>query len=347
MIIDLFGLTAEEVRSKYPEVYQWVHDRVKPERDHNRRESRKKNWWIFGEPVGTFRPAFAGIKRYIVTGQVAKHRFFVFLDENILPDDKLIAITSADAYHLGVLSSRIHVCWALAVGGTLEDRPVYAKSVCFDTFPFPSTTPEQQTRIRELAEALDAHRKARQAQHPDLTLTGMYNVLQALRENRELPPAEKHIHETGLVSILRELHDDIDTAVSAAYGWPANLPDEQILSRLVALNTERASEEDHGHIRWLRPDYQTRAKAERRAAQEAFAFGPTPTAQPLRKAPRKPAWPTGKLAQTQAVREAVQALRTTGAPITAETVAQRFTWAKTKLERVQEILNALGTLGMA
>ena len=43
-------------------------------------------------------------------------------------------------------------------------------------------------------------------------------------------------HEQALVSVLRRLHDDLDAKVFEAYGWPASLPDEQIIGRLVALN---------------------------------------------------------------------------------------------------------------
>ena len=58
---------------------------------------------------------------------------------------------------------------------------------------------------------------------------------------------EKAIHEQGLVSVLRQLHDELDAAVADAYGWPVDLTDEEILARLVALNAERAAEEAQGH----------------------------------------------------------------------------------------------------
>jgi hypothetical protein len=38
-------------------------------------------------------------------------------------------------------------------------------------------------------------------------------------------------------------HKKLDAAVAAAYGWPADLADEQILEKLLALNLERAAEE--------------------------------------------------------------------------------------------------------
>jgi hypothetical protein len=99
-----------------------------------------------------------------------------------------------------------------------------------------------------------------------LTLTEMYNALEAVRSGVNLQETDskgKKIHakliksyETGLVSILKKHHDDLDTAVAEAYGWPTNLPDQEILQRLVNLNTQRHQEEQSGLIRWLRPEYQ-------------------------------------------------------------------------------------------
>jgi hypothetical protein len=71
-----------------------------------------------------------------------------------------------------------------------------------------------------------------------------------------LTPDEERIKDQGLILILKELHERLDALVFQAYGWPADLTDEQILERLVALNAERAKEEAAGHVRWLRPDYQ-------------------------------------------------------------------------------------------
>src|SRR6185503_14638989 len=106
-------------------------------------------------------------------------------------------ISLADAFHLGILSSRIHVVFALSAGGTLEDRPRYNKSRCFDPFPFPDCTEPQREGVRKIAEELDAHRKRVQAQHASLTLTGMYNVLEKLRANEPLNEKEQRIHDQG------------------------------------------------------------------------------------------------------------------------------------------------------
>jgi hypothetical protein len=166
MVIDLFGLSGEEVRRSFPAAYQWVFDRVKPERDQNNRPSYRTNWWILGEPRANFRPALKGLRRYIATVETSKHRFFVFLDASILPDNKLVNIASSDAYTLGVLSSRIHLLWAEAAGSLLEDRPVYVKTTCFEPFPFPDAAEPIRERIRFLGEQLDAHRKRCQEAHP-------------------------------------------------------------------------------------------------------------------------------------------------------------------------------------
>ena len=94
------------------------------------------------------------------------------------------------------------------------------------------------------------------AEHEDLTLTKLYNVIEALRDGRALTDPERDIHDRGLVTLILQHHDAIDTNVAKAYGWPKDLPDEEILTRLVALNKERAAEETKGVIRWLRPEYQ-------------------------------------------------------------------------------------------
>jgi len=245
-----------------------------------------------------------------------------------------------DAYYLGVLSSIVHVAWTLAAGGTLEDRPRYNNSLCFDPFPFPDPTDTQKARIRGLAEELDAHRKRQQAQHPKPTLTDMYNVLEKLRASEALSKAQKVTHEQGLVSVLRQLHDDLDAAVFDAYGWPATLTDEEILARLVALNAERAAEEARGLVRWLRPEYQAPQEAGAvQLAAEAF-IGEAEEGEAAPAALRT--WPEGLAEQAAAVRAALAAL---SRPATPEEVAAAFDAAPAA--RVSEWLGPLAALGQA
>ena len=80
-------------------------------------------------------------------------------------------------------------------------------------------SPDLRARIGELGQAIDRHRKQRQALFPDLTVTGMYNVLESLRQGQKLLSKDREIHEQGLVSLLGELHDELDALVFEAYGW--------------------------------------------------------------------------------------------------------------------------------
>jgi hypothetical protein len=338
MVIDLFGLSSEEVLKRFPEVYQWISDRVKPERDQNRRATYSSNWWIFGEPRAAFRPALKGLPRYISTVETAKHRTFVFHDANVLPDNMLVNIASADAFHLGVLSSRVHVCWALAAGGTLEDRPRYNKTRCFDTFPFPNCTEAQKETIRAIAERLDAHRKRQQRLSPHLTLTEMYNVLEKLRAGPNpisaLTAEDRAIYDAGLVGILREIHDELDAAVSAAYGWPADLTDEEILGNVVALNAQRIAEERSGIVRWLRPEYQAPNEL---LVQTALA-GMAPVEGPAATRRKQP-WPASLPDQVRAIKDALRA-----EPMqNVQQIAAGFKPAsRTRVSEILETLTALG-----
>lgn len=345
MVIDLFGLDADEVRRRFPEVYQHVLTTVKPERDNNNRETYRATWWVFGEPRRELRPALPGLPRYVATVETMQHRVFVFLDASILPDNRLIVLGSDDPFHLGVLSGRIHVVWALACGGTLEDRPIYTKSRCFDPFPFPATDDLQKQRVRAIAEDLDAHRKRVLAEHPHLTLTGLYNVLERLRAGiapDALEPVERRIFDDGLVLILKELHDKLDAAVADAYGWPADLSDGDILARLVTLNKERAKEEARGLVQWLRPDYQIprfgtpKEKAELELVGGAMGAGAE--AGPAAKI----AFPTDDIAQTAAV---MSALAVASGPLDAATVASRFKQGRKIAPKVAAVLAALARMG--
>jgi superfamily II RNA helicase len=193
----------------------------------------------------------------------------------------------------------------------------------------------QKARIRDLGEQLDKLRKDRQAEHSDLTLTGMYNVLEKLRAGDELTEKERGIHDKGLVATLRSIHDDLDAAVFDAYGWPADLDGEEILERLVALNSERAEEERKGTIRWLRPEYQE-AKAAATAVQEEMDVGVAPKA---KKAAKRP-WPKALPEQVEAVRAV---LAEQSGPVTANDIAKAFKGARKA--RVKEVLETLAALG--
>lgn len=339
-IIDFFGLSEEEARDNWTSLYQWIMDRVYPERQLNNRAVYREKWWIFAEPRPALRKALSGLHRFIVTPYTAKFRPFVFAESGTLPDAMAYAIPTADAYLLGVLSSRVHRVWALSAGGRMGvgNDPRYTSKSTFYPFPFPLATEEQTSRIRSFAESLETHRKKQQERYPSLTMTDMYNVLEKLRSGEPLTKKEQTTHEQGLVSVLQQIHDDLDAAVFDAYGWPTSLTDEEILERLVALNAERAAEEQRGIIRWLRPEFQNPAGTGRTQT----AFEQTPSVSTKAKKTTKAKWPKSLPEQAQAVRAAL--IRFT-APATPEDVARSFSRAKG--ERVGELLETLVTLGQA
>ncbi|MDE2629225.1 MAG: class I SAM-dependent DNA methyltransferase, partial [Burkholderiales bacterium] len=383
LVIDTEGFTADRLRIEHPQIYQWLRERVKPERDQNPRATRRINWWLFGENHPRMRASIARLPRFIVTVLTSKHRTFSFLSGSILPDQTLVVIGSGDAALLGVLSSSAHVQWALNSGGTLEDRPRYNKSVCFEPFPFPNLAdqPELAAQIAATAEELDAHRKRQQAAHPTLTLTDMYNVLDALRLGRALSAKEKVTHANGLVSVLAELHDRLDALVLQAYGWSdlagaligqpgGTLPwpekpaaqaaaEEELLVRLVALNAERAAEEARGTVRWLRPEFQDTSRRGAAsvpiATQDELDLGVEPAPVAVKAKGGK----AGKLAAAASVRQpwpntlpeqmrGVAGVLTANArPIGIDVIESAFTGRGPWKRRIPQILEALAALGRA
>lgn len=186
MVIDLYGLTADQVRDRFPAVYQHLIDNVKGERDAKVGRSKDMaeyaaKWWQFGKPRSELRSALAGLSRYVATVETSKHRFFQFLDASIRPDNMVVAIALDSAERLAILSSRLHVHWAINLGGWLGigNDSRYSKTRTFDPFAFPLSG---LTRLEDLGERLDAFRKERLAAHDFLTMTGLYNALERVRE---------------------------------------------------------------------------------------------------------------------------------------------------------------------
>lgn len=342
MVIDLFGLSEVEVRQRYPEVYQHLLVTVKPERDLNRRATRRDNWWLFGELAPAFRDYSSDLARYIATPETSKHRLFQFLPANITPDNKLVCVGTGSSTELGVLSSSVHVKWSLIAGGWLGvgNDSVYVKTSVFDPFPFPDAMPAQRAIIGDLAEELDATRKAVLTEHGDLTLTGLYNLREKLAKGEAFSNAEHDQRSRGRVDIIHELHQQIDDAVADAYGWPRYLTDEQIVERLVALNAERHAEEKQGIVRWLRPDYQipkagiSQLLIRKDVAEQVEGLLPEVKA-------KKPAFPRDAIGQTAAV---LAELRS-GAAMTSEDIAIRYSQGRKVEKRIAATLEALARLG--
>ena len=195
MVIDLFGLGEQEVMDRFPEVYQHLLQTVREGRAAQVAKSPTADakaylqaWWIFGKPRSELRPALDKLPRYIATTETSKHRIFQFVDASVMADNMIVVLASDDLTTLGVLSSSTHTEWVLQSGGWLgfgnDNR--YNKSRAFDPFPFP----DRSEAVAEIAERLDAARKAALDENPSLTMTGLYNFVAPIR-HKTLPPEQE------------------------------------------------------------------------------------------------------------------------------------------------------------
>lgn len=334
LVIDAYPRTQLQLQKDYPEVYQILLDRVKPERDLNRDPWRKENWHWFGRTHETIRKATAQLDRFIVTTRTAKHRIFSFVSGETIAESKLVVIASDCAQLLAVLSSKAHGIWCLAQGSFLEDRPNYNHTECFNPFPFPPLNSSKQSLLKELGERLDFHRKRQQEIHPKLTLTSMYNVLEKLRSGETIEGRDREIYEQGLIAVLKDIHDQIDAEVSVAYGWSADASDEEILAHLVSLNLDRQKEEARGQINWLRPKYQNPSGQ----ASSATDTGTLDLGE-VEQHSEKYDWPKAMPLQVSFVRNALADMGEGD----AESVARHFKRAPRKT--VRDILESLAALG--
>jgi len=218
-IVDFPPGTSEGEAALYEAPFEYVKKHVKPERDASR--TTIDEWWLHERPRPEMRAAIAGLARYIATPCISKHRLFVWLGREVLPDHALILIARDDDVTLGILHSRFHEIWALRMGTQLETRPRYTPTTTFETFPFPGPDDDQRSAIGAAAKRLVDLRDGWLAASDDRTLTGLYN---------ERP------------TWLQLAHEELDAAVANAYGWPANLSEDEVLARLLDLNSKRAGE---------------------------------------------------------------------------------------------------------
>jgi hypothetical protein len=227
-IIDFDELVEGEA-ALYEEPFEYVRRTIRPGRIANRDRARRENWWRLGRSGRDVKDAAADLKRIIVTPRVSKHRLFAWVHVRTLPDSATVAIARDDDYTFGILHSRAHELWARGTGTQLREVESgfrYTPRTTFETFPFPDPTDEQRERVgeaaRHLVELRDGWLNPPSLDPADLekrTLTNLYN---------QRPTWLDHAHAT------------LDAAVFDVYGWSADLPDTEILERLLALNLEHA-----------------------------------------------------------------------------------------------------------
>lgn len=235
-IIDFGVDMPEEQAALYEQPFEYVQREVKPERMTNNRATYRDRWWLHMEPRPAMRGALAPLPRYIGTPRLTKHRLFAWLTHPTLPDSQIIVIARADDYFFGVLHSKLHELWARGTGTQLRESESgfrYTPTTTFETFPLPwppGTEPADDHRVQAIANAAcDLVEKRNRwlsppgASEADLktrTLTSLYNQRPAW---------------------LEMAHRTLDEAVLDAYGWPLDLPDADLLERLLTLNLARAA----------------------------------------------------------------------------------------------------------
>ncbi len=226
-IID-FGLDMTEAQAALFEApFEYALRVVRPVRLRSGSACCRTRWWIHHNRRPAMMAALHGLDRFIVTVRHSKHRLFVWLPAETLPDSALIAFARSDDYTLGVLHSRVHEQWALATGTQLETRPRYTPTTTFETFPLPRPTEEQRARIGDAAVRLNALR------------LGWLDPLDASAEDLELRTLNNLYNE--MPRWLSDAHAALDDAVLGAYDWPVDITDDDLLARLLALNLERVA----------------------------------------------------------------------------------------------------------
>ena len=259
---------------------------VRAEKVHCRAASERGRWWLHARTAPEMRSAIAGLRRYLCSSVVAKHRVWVWLDRKVLPSHANVVVAREDDLMMGLLQCRFHSLWATRQGTSLEDRPRYTPRTSFDTFPFPhgmrpaeaeKGQAEDAEGVRiprglsgELrARAVDIAKAAKKLN--ELRVGWLYpkawtvsSIDAALDQgclalHGEVEPEPQYVPTLKLRTLtalynehpawLRNCNEELDYAVALAYGWTdyeSRMTDEELLRRLLALNVERARCEAHG-----------------------------------------------------------------------------------------------------
>lgn len=227
-------------------------------------------YWQFWRPRPELHTAIHGLARFLITPHVSKHRIFAWADPCIVPSNLLIVVATDKDDAFGILQSRVHEAWALALGTQLREMESgfrYTATTCFETFPFPEPTDAQREAIAAAAKELDRLR-SNWLNPPELVRTEVLEfpgtvggpwsryidpatVSRDLRIGTVKYPrlvakdeeAAKELKKRTLTNLYNQRPTWLahaHAALDAAYGWPTTLTDDELLSRLLALNLERA-----------------------------------------------------------------------------------------------------------
>jgi hypothetical protein len=226
----------EDQAAQYELPFEYVKHHVLPVRL-TRRDDYQGRWWQYARPRAELREALQGKSRKLVTPAVAKHRVFVWYEMEYLCNQGTLVFARQDDYFFGVLHSRAHEVWSLRMGTSLEDRPRYTPTTCFETFPLPwppGAEPWRDPRLHAIAAA------ARDLDDKRAAWLNPPGADPAILKKRTLTTLY-----TARPTWLANAHAALDRAVWSAYDWdgdPTTTDDETILARLLALNLARAAQ---------------------------------------------------------------------------------------------------------
>lgn len=257
-VIDFEGLGEEEA-AFFEAPFEHALRYVRPERARDRNARTRQFWWLHERSRPELRANLHGLSRCIVTPVVSKHRVFVWCPTSALASNLLDVVARDDDATFGILHSRFHEMWALRLCTWLGvgNDPRYTPSTTFETFPFPEGLTHDRSasayaddpRAKAIAAAAQRLNELREnwLNPPDL-VERVPEVVPGFPD-RLLPSDERAaaILKTRTLTNLYnqrpawlvQAHAALDAAVAAAYGWPADLSDEEVLTRLLALNHAR------------------------------------------------------------------------------------------------------------
>ena len=200
--------------------------------------------------------ALDGLPRFIATPTVSKHRLFVWLDAGVCPDHQLIVIARDDDVTFGILHSRFHEAWSLAVGDVARQgqrsratrRPPPSRPSPFRTGSHPSPCRRVCRGPRAVAIAEAARRlvelrdrwlnPSEWMEWTDEPVPG-YPKRPVARDEA----AAKELKARTLTNLynarpqwLADAHATLDAAVAAAYGWEAGISEDDALGSLLRSN---------------------------------------------------------------------------------------------------------------
>ena len=259
-IIDFGYNTPIEEASYYEVPFNHVVKYVKPEREKNREKHIRVYWWLHKRMIPAIREAIEPLSRFLITSRVSKYRLFIWMDKSVLPDCATVAIARDDDTTFGILHSHFHEIWSLGLCTWLGkgNDPRYTPSTTFETFPFPEgltpNIPATEYADNEHAQAIaEAAKKLNELRENWLNppewvkrepevVAGYPDRILPIDEN-----AAKQLKKRTLTNLYNQkpqwlinAHKKLDDAVAAAYGWPTDLSDNEILQKLLALNLARS-----------------------------------------------------------------------------------------------------------